>query len=46
MENYSWEDFVQTGKVEAYLLYRKACTAENNEEKTEVCQKTEQEELL
>ena len=46
MENYSWDVFAQTGKVEAYLLYKKAYTAENDEEKTEVCQKTEQEELL
>lgn len=46
MENCSWEDFVQTGKVEAYLLYKKACEAEVNEEITKVCQKTEQEELL
>ncbi|MEE1224413.1 MAG: YqzL family protein [Clostridia bacterium] len=46
MDLFSWETFTRTGSIEAYLLYKEVITNDSKEDNGEVCQITEQEELL
>lgn len=45
LNRFSWETFMQTGDIEAYLLYKSVNDIEKQEDKDDTWQKLEQEAL-